>query len=96
MKFEYVKYLTRGNDDMHWELFLNGADSVTFSSYNIYPSFDHPSEYYFNRNDGRILKEFQINYITESEGILGNWFGACRRRGTHRRAGGSRHGNGIS
>jgi AraC-like DNA-binding protein len=36
----------------------------------IYPPSGHPSGYNFNWEKGRVLQEYQINYITEGEGII--------------------------
>lgn len=75
MKLNQVKYLTSSEADKNWGLFLNVAGSVKIDTNESYPSANHPSEYFFNWNEGRVLKEFQINYITEGEGILENQFG---------------------
>jgi AraC-like DNA-binding protein len=72
MNKNHVKYLTTGEEDNNWGLYINVAGSVKISPLDNYPSINHPSEYFFNWNEGRILKEFQINYITEGEGILEN------------------------
>ncbi len=69
------KYLTVGEEDTNWGLFLNAIGSSTIESGNIYPPTEHPSGYYFNWNEGRVLQEFQINYITEGVGIFENKFG---------------------
>ena len=70
-----VKYLTTSEEDNNWGLFINVAGSVKISPTENYPSPNHPSEYYFNWKEGRVLKEFQINYITKGEGVLENSFG---------------------
>lgn len=75
MKSNHVKYLTSSEADKNWGLFLNVAGSVKIDANQTYPSDNHPSEYFFNWKEGRVLKEFQINYITEGEGILENQFG---------------------
>lgn len=69
------KYLTVGEEDVKWGLFLNVAGSSTIESGNTYPPKEHPSGYYFNWNEGRVLHEYQINYITKGSGILENRFG---------------------
>ena len=75
MNINHVKYLTTSEEDNNWGLYLNVTGSVKISPNEYYPSLNHPSEYFFNWEEGRVLKEFQINYITEGEGILENQFG---------------------
>ncbi len=69
------KYLTVGEEDKNWGLFLNVAGSSTIEQGIIYPSIEHPSGYYFNWKDGRVLQEYQINYITEGTGVFENKYG---------------------
>lgn len=64
------KYLTVGEEDTQWGLYLNVAGSSTIHPYDPYPSGRHPSGYYFNWLEGRVLNEFQINYITHGTGIF--------------------------
>ncbi len=69
------KYLTVGDDDTNWGLFLNAIGSSTIKSGSVYPPEEHPSGYNFNWDKGRVLQEFQINYITDGAGIFENEFG---------------------
>jgi AraC-like DNA-binding protein len=69
------KYLTVGEEDQNWGLHLNVAGSSTISPDSIYPSTEHPTGYHFNWNDGRVLHEYQINYITEGAGEYENEYG---------------------
>lgn len=62
--------MTVGEDDKDWGLYLNVAGKSKIAPQAIYPSRDHPTGYYFNWNQGRILQEFQLNYITEGSGVL--------------------------
>jgi AraC-like DNA-binding protein len=75
MRDDFFKYLTVGEEDANWGLFLNSAGSSIIKSGSIYPPTEHPSGYYFNWDKGRVLQEFQINYITEGKGIFENEFG---------------------
>jgi AraC-like DNA-binding protein len=67
---DFFKYLTAGEEDTHWGIYLNVAGSSHVKPNSKYPSPKHPTSYYFNWESGRILHEFQINYITNGEGIL--------------------------
>ena len=69
------KYLTISEEDSNWGLYLNVAGSAKVLPNVDYPSSNHPSEYFFTWEKGRILNEFQINFITEGSGILENKFG---------------------
>ena len=64
------KYLTVSEDDIEWGLYLKVAGSAIIPAHKTYPSSGHPSEYFFNWEEGRILNEFQINFITKGSGIL--------------------------
>ena len=72
---DFSKYLTFGDDDKNWGIYLNVAGSYLAPPNMPYPSTSHPSGYFFNWEQGRVLKEFQLNYITEGSGILENEFG---------------------
>ena len=78
MKNNPIKYLTTSEADNNWGLWLNVAGSARIEPGSIYPPSNHPSEYYFQWENGRVLREYQINYITEGEGILENKYGTFR------------------
>lgn len=69
------KYLTISEEDGNWGLFLNVAGTAKVLPNVDYPSPNHPSEYFFTWEKGRILNEFQINFITEGAGMLENRYG---------------------
>lgn len=69
------KYLTTSDEDINWGIYLNVVGSSNISPGSKYPPAKHPTEYHFNWEEGRILNEFQINYITEGAGIFENKFG---------------------
>jgi len=64
------KYLTHNPDDTHWGLYLTVAGSARVEPETSYPPQGHPTGYHFTWANGRILQEYQINYITEGEGIM--------------------------
>ncbi|WP_163711551.1 helix-turn-helix domain-containing protein [Mangrovibacterium lignilyticum] len=67
---DFLKYLTPGERDKDWGIYLNVAGSSHVQPNSIYPSPLHPTGYHFNWKQGRLLSEYQINYITEGKGIL--------------------------
>lgn len=69
------KYLTTGVEDANWGFFLNVAGSSTIRPGSVYPSPKHPSGYHFNWHEGRVLQEFQINYVTKGGGVFENRHG---------------------
>ncbi len=66
------KYLTTSDEDISWGIHLNVAGSAQIAPETIYPPGQHPSEYSFTWENGRILREFQINYISQGAGIFEN------------------------
>lgn len=75
MKNNEFKYLTLSDEDVDWGLYLNVAGTAQIPPNSDYPSPNHPSEYFFTWDEGRVLKEFQINFITEGAGTLENKHG---------------------
>lgn len=67
---DQFKYLNPSEDDINWGLYLNVAGISNIKPQSSYPSKEHPSSYNFNWKNGRILHEFQVNYITSGKGIM--------------------------
>lgn len=67
---DFFKYTTKSNEDKNWGLYINVAGCANIMPGECYPPPGHPAEYSFSLENGRILHEFQINYITSGEGIL--------------------------
>jgi len=67
---DFFKYIAAGEDDKEWGLFLNVAGKSQIEPNTAYPPAGHPTGYYFNWENGRVLLEYQVNYITEGFGIL--------------------------
>jgi len=77
----FFKYLTPGEEDRAWGIFINDAGKAQIpAGQPVYPSRDHPTEYHFTWERGRILNEFQINYITHGQGIYENETGRYQVR----------------
>jgi AraC-like DNA-binding protein len=64
------KYLTNNNEDTSWGLYLTVAGFTRVLPDSDYPPAGHPTGYNFTWQNGRILHEYQINYITEGGGIM--------------------------
>ncbi len=67
---DFFKYLTPSEEDIQWGLYLNVAGRSTIAPNLVYPSKNHPTGYYFDYDNGRKLPEFQLNYITEGQGLF--------------------------
>jgi AraC-like DNA-binding protein len=66
----FTKYIHAGQQDKEWGLYLTVAGYAQITPSEVYPQRIHPSGYYFTWEKGRILQEYQINYITEGSGIF--------------------------
>lgn len=67
---DFFKYFTPSTEDKEWGLYLNVTGSARILPGKEYPPNGHPTGYNFNWEKGRILNEYQINYITEGSGII--------------------------
>lgn len=65
----FFKYLTPAKEDQKWGLYIHVAGREIIPQKTNYPNKTHPGNYYFLWENGRILQEFQINYITEGSGV---------------------------
>src|SRR5690606_35824205 len=66
----YYKYLPVSPEDKRWGIYTLNAGYGKISDSSKYPSNDHPSSYYFNFKQGRILSEYQLIYITHGQGVF--------------------------
>ncbi len=67
---DFFKYTNISEEDKNWGMYINSVGKSCVQAGINYPSSDHPSGYYFTWDKGRILNEYQINYITEGSGTL--------------------------
>lgn len=72
---DFIKYLTSSKEDENWGIYLTTAGSLRIPPHSEYPSKKHPGGYFFTWRKGRVLQEYQLNYITKGKGILENNFG---------------------
>jgi len=67
---KYYKYLSIGEENKRWGIYITGAGNIMVNSNTQYPLIDDPSHHYFHYSIGRRLLEYQILYITKGEGIF--------------------------
>ena len=72
---DFFKYLTPGDADKKWGIYLNVAGKATIHPHTIYPLHEHPTGYFFTWEKGRTLEEYQLVYITEGKGVFSNDMG---------------------
>lgn len=63
-----IKYFRNDNPRIDWKISSVGFEEIPPNT--SYPSLKHSAEYYFDPDEGRVLKEYQLVYITEGEGVL--------------------------
>lgn len=64
------KYLIVNEMDRKFGLWVNTVGQQSIPPDSPYPLKDHPSGYYFNADKGRILREYQLVYITRGRGLF--------------------------
>ena len=64
------KYLTINPSDQLWGLAINSVGHQIISENEAYPPQHHPTRYLFDTENGRILNEYQLLYITKGSGTF--------------------------
>jgi AraC-type DNA-binding domain-containing proteins len=62
------KYLLVNEKDKKFGLTVNTVGFQPIAPHTLYPSTEHPKNYYFNPGKGRILSEYQFVYISKGKG----------------------------
>jgi AraC-like DNA-binding protein len=66
----YFKYLPVSDEDINWGLHVLNAGYNRIQHNVNYPAPGHPDDHYFNWDNGRVLNEYQIVYISRGRGIF--------------------------
>jgi AraC-like DNA-binding protein len=66
----YYKYLPISAEDERWGLYVLNAGYNCIAPHEVYPATEHPAPHYFNWEDGRVLQEYQLIYITAGTGFF--------------------------
>lgn len=71
-KHTYARYLPVNKEALRWEIHCNHAGYSHVPPHASYPLLpeDHPATYAATVTRGRVLKEFQVVYVTSGEGIF--------------------------
>ena len=64
------KYLLVNARDEKFGLTVNTVGFQPIPPHTLYPSTEHPKNYYFKPGKGRILSEYQIVYISKGKGYF--------------------------
>jgi len=65
-----INYLISSEEDELWGLTVTTVGHQKICENEPYPPKNHPFEYYFNVDKGRILNEYQLLYITNGNGVF--------------------------
>lgn len=63
-----LKYLIVNDKDRSFGLSINTVGYQSIRPNSPYPVRNHPTGYFFNAQKGRVLREYQLLYITKGQG----------------------------
>ncbi len=67
---EEIKYLTVSTKDEEWGITVTTVGTQEIDPRSAYPPKQHPSNYTFRPQNGRVLNEYQLLYITNGSGTF--------------------------
>ncbi len=68
--YSVFDYLAVGDIDKVWGLYVTGSGSADLPPGATYPPVEHPQNYMFDFQHGRVLTEFQIVFISRGKGTF--------------------------
>lgn len=66
----YKKYLIVTENETNWGFYINNLGRNVINKFADYPSKNHPDNYAFTWEKGRVLNEFHLVLITKGKGIF--------------------------
>lgn len=69
-KYSPLKYLITNNQDLDWGLIVTTAGHQNIPANTSYPLSNHPVRYLYSPQNGRILNEYQLIYISRGCGYF--------------------------
>ena len=70
LKNTFFRYLPISPADKLWGLYVPTAGYIWSEAHQDYPLARHPTGYHYQWEQGRILQEFQVLYVTRGEGVF--------------------------
>jgi AraC-like DNA-binding protein len=67
-RMEFYRYLPLSERDIQWGIYVTGAGASRVRPLSPYPVRIHPDVYQFAWEQGRVLPEYQVLYITRGQG----------------------------
>lgn len=64
----HIKYLIANEQDALWGLTISSVGFQHIEKDSPYPPVNHPSRYFFSTENGRVLDEYQLLYISRGKG----------------------------
>ena len=74
-----IKYLNISRNDEAWGLVVTTAGYQAVAAHSSYPQAQHPESHIFAPGKGRVLKEYQLVYISRGEGYFESRSGRRQR-----------------
>ena len=68
MERTFIKYFVNNSTGSDRNIFSVGFEEISPGS--SYPTLNHSIGYYFDADKGRVLREYQLVYVTNGEGVL--------------------------
>lgn len=73
-----IKYFNISTNDESWGIVVSTVGAQSIPPNSSYPRSQHPKSHIFNPKNGRILKEYQLIYISQGGGYFESQ--SCRRQ----------------
>lgn len=73
-----IKYFNISENDEAWGIVVTTIGSQEITPNSSYPCYQHPESYIFDPQNGRVLKEYQLIYISKGGGYFESK--SCKRQ----------------
>ena len=70
IKEDIQRYMTISPTDEEWGIVVTTVGHQTIQAGGVYPPLQHPDNYTFRPQEGRVLNEYQLVYITRGQGYF--------------------------